>query len=506
MANRDIEMRFVAKFAHLVIQEKDPVDRIASGIAPEMLEDSTLATAYRVLSELHASGVGSDTVRITMDLNQAIGADTCFQLLDLAETWHYQRMDPNLETLEVLHHWQARSAAAYLQDLATACRSILKDDTRAALRATEDGVLKAQEILQRTGVSHAPRTRTEIAGAEREIVTAPRERVLRASWPYPKMRRALGDLLPGRMYGITAFPNAGKSTFAANLLYGFLRQGVPCLAVVTEMGDDWLRRAWAAEARVPQFVAENRLWDDDDPETIRFLRDYWRCTEHEVVATLDQCRTQYLAVVDDFPTLPCEVVEQSPITPEQVISRLRVLRRRFAGQFVVAFIDHLHNLQYPNDEVDKHVGVATARIRDFCRTDGAMAVVGLFQPKKPEKHVAAEYRPIYARDIRGQVAQVLDVHMSIFRQHVLTSLDTTPWGTRRCAVDPVTGHVRFCSQAEAAELGEDGEPRGKLDDEHLYIRPDKRRIGGEGRTFVLDFEADTGRVHEVDARRYLQAI
>ena len=63
---------------------------------------------------------------------------------------------------------------------------------------------------------------------------------------------------------------------------------------------------------------------------------------------------------------------------------------------------------------------------------------------------------------------------------------TTPWGTQKAV-------LRADGRPKLAKPEADG---AKLDDERVYVKIDKDRIGGEGPTIALEFDKPSGRIYE----------
>jgi replicative DNA helicase len=482
------ELSFIAYVWAGAVAGDPKAERVMAGIPPEALHDQVASAFYRVLCDRYAAGVSIEPANAELARQlRAIDREATDQVLAQAE--HASSVDLTRFAWDFHTRWSAEQQTALLKDFSDVAGQALEaSEPERALKAAEDVALKVLTMQAERAAVQAPQSRDEIVDAE--IASLEAGGVRGITWPFPKMQRMLGSILPGRVIGITAFPNGGKSTLLANLFRLFIRRNVPCLVAPTEMRTDWLRRAWAAEARVPQEIAENQMWSRKDEEMGRYLQDLWECDANEVIGLLDTYRQRYGEVVELSRHLPWEVINKSDITVDQVIARWRILRRRYPGVHVIGMLDHLHNLSYPGGETDKHVGGAIRRIREFCLDDreGGFSAIVLLQPKKPERHTNAEYKPIYAREIRGQVAQVLDVHMSLYRRWVKTSTaGLTPWGTP-LAARTATGGLYFAEKP--------GEEDAKLDDEDVYLKPDKRRIGGEGNTFMLDFNAPTGEITE----------
>lgn len=402
---------------------------------------------------------------------------------------------------KVWQAWRARQVVVSLQTITEDVEAAVEEDAERGVHLAGEKLIALQTFVAGR-LSSGPTTPSELAAAELEMVERRAPSAERVSWPYPRMQFALKHILAGRIYGITAYPNQGKSTLLANLWDRWASRQVPTISFVGEMGMDFARRGWAAEAGIPQEVAENQLWDAvDDPDTMADLSRRWGCSRDAVEGLLRDYARNYAAVVRRFSDLSdwWELVRER-VTPEQLVARARILRRRWPRRLVLLLLDHVHDLIYPGDEADKFAGAAVAKIKALCQEDGLMAAVVLFHPKKPEgpKAETAMCTPIRMLSARGQVSGPLDVHMSIYRRWVQVdrTRQPTPWGTPSAIIDSQTGLPVFLSPSEGRVLGADGLPVGKLDDEHMYVKPDKRRISGEGPTFTLNFHRETGHVSE----------
>lgn len=502
------EQQFVALFWRLALAGHGRAARVAKFMRPEMLYHPSLGTVFGELADRFARGVLQDDDGTRAELAAQIrDAATIENLYFLATDSAGLQIGPYAK--QILESWRAERIATYVGDEAGVLKEMLsREEPAAVLKKAEAVMIRALAMQHEFSENSEPQSREEFSAAEREKVAS--KGVRGASWPYPKMQRVLGHLRPGKLYGISAYPGVGKSTVLANLFVGFARRGQPVLVAPTEMRDEWYSRALAAAARVPQEVAENELWDHTDPDVLRHLMAVWdlRGAEGEARAESDLriYRENYLRTIDEFAAYPWEIVSGADLTIDDIIARFAILRRRFPGKFVIGMVDHMHNLQYPNGEVDKHVGDATRRLREFCieDRDGGMACICLFQPRKPEKATGdlARYKPLPVQEVRGQVAQVLDVHLSVYRQFVKVdpSEKKTRWGTPAGLRDPETGFPVTCKPSD-----EDA----KDDDEHIYLKPDKRRRHGGSRsnsTFVLDIDAETGTITERERHRHLQAV
>jgi replicative DNA helicase len=461
-----IEATLLGRFWYLAQHGAEEAERIMGRMGVEVFSDEAMGAAYGHLCDRLAAGLPCGGQEVSLRLLHLLGVERLATVDEAAVTGqaigYYVR--------RALESWRARRHALYLADAATEAARLAGESPDRTAAHAEVVADRLAAIHTATAEDRTPQTRDELVDAEHEVMSAGGVDGIR--WPYPVLHRICGPILPGECVGITGYPGTGKSLVAANLFNGWLRMGVPVLAFPTEMRAGWLRRAWSAESRVRQEIAERMQWGE--------------ASEAE--------RERYARAVEWSRGLPWEVVNRSEFTPAEVAARARVLRRRYPGQHVLVVVDHMHNLVYPHGEVDRHVGLATKMLRELAQDDGdgGMSMVLLFQPRKPPT-AEDRYKAVRAHQIRGQVEQVLDTHISPFRRYVKTMPHfNTAWGTASCLYD-------HRGLPEAADLED---PTGKPDDEHVYLKVDKRRIGGEhGPIVMLNIEGPTGHIYEHAADR-----
>ena len=298
--------------------------------------------------------------------------------------------------------------------------------------------------------------------------------------PWPKLNKVAGPLIPGDVVGISAYSNAGKSQLAACMFDLWVGRGQPVIAFPTEMSLQWLERAVASGAGVEQWRAEKRLWKGADEQYERYQK------------ALEEMRAQ-----KHF----WQVVSRPNITPAEIVTATRVLRRQWPGQPVVVMVDHMHRLDYGGEDPNKVVGAATKLLHNVAMQDeaeglGGLIFVLLYQPRKPDQG-KGHHGPIAGHQIRGdsQVWNELTIHLSPFRVWVETHLQgfLTPWGTPKAKLAPGQEVPKLVQPKQGAT-------DRKLDDERFWTKVDKRRTGGEGPTVVLEYDPRWGRIYEVVGR------
>lgn len=467
MADRTTELLFVTCYWTACMSKVPGDDQLAwrasSLVGSEMLQDAEIRKTFEYLRLRYAEGLDMAEDLVLSDLTGAqVPLDVFLELTSaftsvaqllgfatrIANDYRVRELGGTFtKALHALEHGKgARDGGKAISE-------------RVALRGmqlyTESGNGAFQSKAQQVADG---KTRAMSGGANGIVL------------PWPKLEKACGPWVPGEAIGISAYSNAGKSTFAANLFLHFVRRGYPCIGFPTEMGAQWLDRVVAISAGVEQWRAEKQKWHGAEEQ-----------------------RDRYMAAYDDMEKLDWTMVNRAQVKPQEIVTASRILRKRWAGQPVVVFVDHMHRLDYGSDEPDKQAGAATQMLKNLAKDDheGGMIVVMLYQPRKPSMG-ATQYGPIAGHQIRGHssIWNELDVHISPFRMWVKTSEmnGKTAWGSVAC------DYEQGKPMPKLAKPESDG---SKLDDEHVYIKVDKRRVGGEGPTVMLHFDAPSGGVWEM---------
>lgn len=452
MANYETELTFCGQFMRYA--ENDADQRAWSAmelVRSEMFEDRELGAIYEAMCRRLASG--NDLVDPTTDGTAA---------------W-FAVMDNTIGELN-LGHFADRIRKNHL-----ARRQV--DLLRKGLAAAEDAVPstngKARKVADRLSMAllnlfaegsenGAPASLGEMADAA--IASIGHDQDPGVDVPLEKLNEECGPWLPGDVIGVSAYSNGGKSTFIANLATRWARRGQPVLVFPTEMRQQWLDRANCTLSGVRQRIAEKRQWK--------------RATANEI--------SDYRDIMAAFKLMPFEIVNRPNISPVEIIAATRVIRRRWADRPVIVIVDHMHRLDYGAEEANKMVGQATKMMKNFAGDAGIVFVL-LFQPRKPDKDT---YRPIAGHQIRGDssVWNEIDIHLSPFRAFVKPDAEReTKWGTPGAMLD------RFGRPF----LEKPTKKGAVLSDEFLFLKVDKRRIGGEGGTLIMHFDQPSGAIHEI---------
>lgn len=493
MADKETEFRFVSIFWNLARKKDEDLARIAQHIKPAMLESNLLGVAYRIISTTHSAGKPLDdqmfNVTFMQEMQRADPKNGLAAADALVEDSHLGGRSIRSYAARVLLTWRNRETVRILKDAA---------ETLEALTDSADGKVakEADAVATRIYLLHSkqgletdkqiPVTRGEFTQAElAKLDQGEPKHGTRINLGYSKLTDQMGDLLPGDVMGICAYSNGGKSLLDSNLARNFAIRRYPQIFFPTEMQARWLSRMYASHAKVNQYYAEREAWH----EATEAERDAYRLA----VLDLEQC--------------PWEIVNQPEISVDEIIARATVLRRKFAGQPVVVHVDHMHRLNYGSKEANLEVGAATRKLANWARsdTDGGIILVLLYQPRKPIDEMEL-YKPVDPYQVRGtsEVWNEVDYYLSPYRRwvkvvegHEKNPQLRTPWGTPRCV---------YTSKG-VPEFTKPNESGSKLDDEHVYIKIGKRRVGGEGPTVMLNIDGPTGHIYELSKQdRHLVAL
>lgn len=492
---------------HMRPKEGDPVPMFESpkeGRAFAWLADRWCAGDF-VPDEAHVFALG----RHLGDMDHAAALHRSARASDALKVGPYAR--------NVLDSWRVRRQIAHASDTVAEARILLRENPTRALDFVQRNAYRMAAMAAETAVGRTPHTRAEFAKQSRARTAVQGEGTRGYRWPWPKMFRRMGYIIPGRAYGLTAPPEKGKSTWAANVAVGLTRQDAPCIISAPEMGTDFLERAYAAEAGIPQRVAEEGLWDWQDPELLEHLAETWGLfvegvTKREALAVAEGMLRDYLAsylrTVEAWQTRPYELIADPEQELEETLSRMGVLRRRFSGRQVVYLFDHLYAYACADmSKIDMMAGPWARRIREFIRadTDGGASAIILLQPKKAPTIKEAQVRafmPTPPSEVRGQVEQVLDVHIAMYLRHVQVDENKrTPWGSLLALRDENGNAITCAYNAKTPK---------KINDEDVYLKRNKGR-NKDGRadsdsTFSLKFNPVTGAITEEIPPRQLELM
>jgi replicative DNA helicase len=462
MASMTTEAAFLASFWHTARTGHEAAVRIIGNLQPEMLEYAPVGEAYQILANRYAKGDPLDDLEAEAELTAALGAGW-FKTI---QTQSQSGGKLGELTKRVVYNYRARKQADLLARMAAEAAKLVDsvDDSAAVLADRAIGKLASLHTAR--GDQGKPVSRDEITQHTLAKIKNRGTVSTGVPFPYDKLNNEIGFMQPGDVVGIAGYSNSGKSLLASNFWRHFAIAGIPTISFPTEMGLAWYDRGVATHARVPQMIAERGQW---------------------AMATDDMVEAYELAV-RDLGTRPWEIVDKPSVSVNEIIARASVLRRRWPGQTVVVIIDHMHRLNYGRGEADWEVGKATKQLRNWAKEDGII-LIPLFQPRKPSDEMEL-YRPVAGHQIRGvsEVWNELDVLLSPYRRWVMADPNhKTPWGSQACQYDRDGNLMYSLPNKEGA----------KLDDEHVFCKIGKRRVGGEGPTCLLHVESPTGYIYEI---------
>lgn len=476
MANPTTEAQYLSLFWGLAEKDDPQIGKVIAHVTPEMFETEHLAAGYKIIRERYAAARSLSDLPCQQEMMDALGADYFVLSEERENTDRILRGYAG----SIVLSYRKREQVRVLEKLLARAQALPPEK---AHQVVDMAINDLMEVHRDKSGGGKPQTREEYAKAELGKIDQKQESGSRIILPYNKLHSQIGPLLPGDLVGISAYSNGGKSLFLANVIRWFVLNEWPCIIFPTEMRERWLSRVWAAHSRVPQMLAEREMWEE---------------------ATEEQ-KARYRFAINDLTPLPWEVVNRPSLTAKEIISRATVLRRKkeYVGKPVVVGIDHMHRLDYGNSKAEFEIGGETRRLRDWAAEDqeGGIILVTLFQPRKPADELEL-YKPVHGYQIKGvsEVWNEMDIHLSPYRRWVKVApgweknpMLRTPWGTPLCLYqDKHPSIPEFCKP---------GDPDGKLDDQHAYVKVDKRRTGGEGTTAMLEVEGPTGWIYELDEEK-----
>lgn len=462
----NVEYEFVAAFWRAADDGREEARQLVwpamAAVQPEMIAPGNLRDLYQNIRVRFSEGESTEFAIVARDFDDA---EWLMDVADLATT-PFRLPDFTAVLVQ-------ESQTSQFKELCSKALDYLKKTPKdGGKRAAEQLATKLMDVYVGHG-SQSLKSKDQVVKEAKERATSD---VSGVTLPWPKLETACGPFVPGEVVGISAYSGEGKSTLLTNLFNGWIDRGIPCIPVPTEMGPQWLDRAVAARARVDQWRAEKRRWKGAEEQQGRFLEAY-----------------------DALRALEWRMVGRMDISPAEIATAVRVLRKSWDGP-VVFMVDHMHRLNYGGEEADKMAGEATRTMKNLAGELGLVGVL-LYQPRKPPMG-ATHHGPVAGHQIRGHssIWNELDVHLSPFRAWVKTNVDYgrayagTPDESLSCDYDD-SGKPKFTKADDEY---------GKLDDEHVYIKVDKRRVGGEGPTVWLNYDKRSGRIYELDTKARIE--
>jgi replicative DNA helicase len=464
VAAYEIEAAFVGQFWAATDSDDDKEQALAwgaSALQPEALQASGLRALFELLRSRFVLGERNDTAEVATAIADNGGIAPADRQAAAEQMGSVYQLP--IHGAAILRDSQRREAVGLVEKT--------RDYLMEGDRKSDGGRAVAEKLSFRLMDLYGRRD----AGGWKDRATLINEAIERSNRgetsgvvvPYQKLDQACGPWIGGDVVGVTGFSNSGKSNLLANLFLDLTTRGVPCIVFPTEMGGRFLDRVGAVAARIDQRIAEKHVWKGHEAQRDRFQGE------------LERIRALEWAMVD-----------RGEIGPAEVATAIRILRRKWPGQTVVAMVDHIHRLQYPpgiSADEQEGAGAATRMLKNVAVEDGRLVNVLLYQPRKPATE-RDRFRPVSGSEIRGhsEVWNELDIHLSPFRAWVETTAFLTEWGTRKAKVFDDGRPELARPEAEGA----------KVDDEHFFVKVEKRRIGGEGPKLWLNIHGPSGRIYE----------
>jgi hypothetical protein len=515
MATFGEELAFVGAFWSAVDGDVSGALVLRAQASSGAIEDGRLRRAYEVVSTRLAKGepCGCDDAACIDAVRNALDGDGQLLAALVAEAGEPQRRPLADIWTPIRLAAAARGQLVWLERRLEDARAMVREGKPPAeiLAAGERWCGNWAQALQERGLSSAPQTRAEVTDALRAKLDV--RGLPGVPWPWSRLNRAIGPIIPKKVYGITGLHGGGKSVLTSNVVRSLIHRGTPCIIVPTEMGVDWMARAYASATDVPQYVAESGFFDLEDAATVRFIaRQISRSSEEDAKRHLAMWRDQWRQVVEEYARCPWALINVMDLSVDEMLTRAKILRGQWPGKHVVLVVDHMHNIEYQDGKTDLFVGAGVKRIKDMVDkdADGGMSAVLLFQPRKAEKGQAAvaAFSPIPAGEAAGKVAMHLDVHFSVHKSYVYThEAFRTDWGTPRTVLT-ADGLPRRLPPREA--MKPEMADQVKVDDEHIYLSIDKRRAaipgeGGGAARVTLSLNPVNGHVFEPARREHQEA-
>ena len=473
-----LEDEFLGYWWHAAIDGKDAALDIRNYVPPEVLQGELHRDVYAMLSDKLAKGEAVYDAQVLLQLyhlakghgkgHERLAEIERFSTYGVQEPEHLRAYARRLVKL-----YRGRTQHDLLVGAAQLTREALASG-KSVKRIADELLDRLLHLHSRAGEEHGPQTQQEIV--THLLTKLDNEKPNGIEWPWPLVQEALGIIPPGAVVGLSAYSGNGKTLFTANLFRELVLRGVPVIVFSTEMLLQFLERVVATMARVRKEFAEEGDWRKATKADMR----------------------RYRQAMRGLVGLYWDVVQQASISPEEIVIRVRTLRRKYRGMQVLVIVDHMHRLLYPRGvSADEERG-APAATRLFKNhavsdTEGGLSYLLLFQPSKPEDE-AKVFAPVPPTRIRGHSGgwNELDTYISCFRRLVeVTRLAHTPWGTPAAVYDT--------QDARMPKRGKFGDPNTKPDDEHFYLTMFKHRIRGSlMETLMLPIHGPSGFIYETD--------
>lgn len=475
------ETEYITRWYTYAVLKRPEALELYTMVPGDVFTKEFFREAYEYVGDMIAKGEPADGMLVDVHLGRlakTMGESAANLHGYLTKAAYQDASDPE----EVRHYGRAlirshrgRSQVDIINGAAQLTREAMSPASELTVRQVADDVIeRLLHLHSRMAEVNVPVTQSAIV--QHLLTRVTKEGTPGVEWPWEPLQKLLGVVPPGRVVGLTGFSGNGKTLFIVNLFLSWVLRGVPVIVFPTEMELGFLERVAAVLSRVPKEFAEEGDWRTATEEQMERYRD----------------------AMKSLVGLPWDIVQESEISPQEIMVRIKALRRKYRGKQVVVIVDHMHRLEYPNGvnaDDSQGASLATKHFKNMALKDkdGGLSFMLLYQPKKPEEE-AKQYRPVLMSSVRGHggAPNELDVHMTIWRRVVKTThAKRTAWGTPRAL---------FAKETDLMPAaGNWGDEDTKLDDEHVYIMHDKHRIRGAKLDVVmLNFHTPSGFIYDQD--------
>lgn len=320
-------------------------------------------------------------------------------------------------------------------------------------------IQELQDDLMRLGhFAHDSRRYDDMGGMVLKVGSRLEKGALGFEWPWPAVTAALGRLVPGQMFAVSAYSSGGKSTFARNLALGLERMGVATVYYAIEEKDEVVLGLMGCALSGVSYVRYGRGYAMTPDEEARIIE----------------------AVNGIYERRKLVVNGRKLWAPHELLARTRMYAQEGTKVFI---IDHAHLIDYPGDEKQEmaELGRFAERLHALCCDEDVTAIV-LYQPKKPALG-GDVFRPVSPDEMRGtgRVWNIAENTLHPYRPFV----EVNPSGSTKIGPNglPIVAKP-YSKDARAVE-------------DYFFLRPGKARIGGMGGDdIVLRFDSLSGLIYE----------
>jgi replicative DNA helicase len=448
----------IAKLAELtaiatVLVYPDTLAVISPHLSPDDVSSRGLGVIYAAILDMAARGEEvepialADKLRREGTLAEVGGLDAISDLMSYAEP---PGLNFEQRTRIIRREARARRLRVQLQDAIDELDN--GNDPEVAHSRLESGLVKL-------GAAYSDESEDDMAAITLEL-TAELERTgpRGVSWPWKDMDIAVGLLVPGRVWAVTAFSGGGKSTFLRSVALRLALAGTKtAYFAIEEKGQDVLGLMGCVLGGV-SYTRYGQGFELTEKETELIV---------EGVTTLYNSKNLI-------------VNTRKLWSPPQILARIR----QYADAGVkVIIIDHAHLIQYPADSEEgvwHHIAQFAIHLNALAQQHD-LVVLAAYQPRKPGDG-GDIFRPVSPDEIRGpsDIWNIVYNTLSPYRPWV----EVNNYGSTVLGADGLPKRVKPFSENGAPVL------------DRFYVEPGKQRVGGYGgRPVVLRFDPVSGRIY-----------